>query len=280
MDLSDKLKGCFSPFKKKGESTPLPCGKCPYCRNKRINQWIFRLKWHAKYSNSAIFVTLTYDNEHVPITPNRLMTLRRKDARLFFVRLRKYSGQTKDTPEKDRIKYYIVGEYGSKTHRPHYHAIIFNADVMQVEKSWKHGSIHVGSITSDSLAYTLKYINKQKDTKRHNRDDREMEFANISNGIGRQYTDNSKIVKRHKEQLYSKPFLTVDGYRLGIPRYYKDKMFTDEEKEMLAEHMKSIAEAEFDPLKAPMSRKEHEELLQYKKEKYRLMHKRAKGSQF
>ena len=87
---------CYFPFKKKGEDTPLPCGKCPYCLNRRANNWIFRLQQELKRADSALFVTLTYDNpplSHGFVRP----TVYKPDVQKFFKRLRKiprdYSNQ-------------------------------------------------------------------------------------------------------------------------------------------------------------------------------------------
>ena len=82
------------------------------------NQWSFRLREELKDSESAHFLTLTYDDEHIIITGNNEPTLYKRDVQLFLKSLRKL--------QKQKIKYYFVGEYGGKTDRPHYHAIIFN----------------------------------------------------------------------------------------------------------------------------------------------------------
>ena len=70
-------------------------------------------------SSSAYFVTLTYDNNHVPISEHGFPTLCKRDFQLFMKRLRFNTGV--------KIKYYVAGEYGSTNHRPHYHAVIFGA---------------------------------------------------------------------------------------------------------------------------------------------------------
>ena len=71
---------CLTPISLKQErknvSFPVPCGKCPDCVKKRTSQWSFRLRKQAEVSTSAYFITLTYDTEHVPITPNGFMTLK------------------------------------------------------------------------------------------------------------------------------------------------------------------------------------------------------------
>ena len=102
----------------------LPCGKCLPCRLNRTAEWTTRMLYELKSWRCASFVTLTYNDENLPIAENGRSTLVKKDVQLFMKRLRKYSGR--------ELKYYAVGEYGSveKTHRPHYHLIIFGFDAL------------------------------------------------------------------------------------------------------------------------------------------------------
>lgn len=55
-----------------------------------------------------------------------------------------------------------MGEYGSRTHRPHYHAIMFNVtNIDNLTRCWSHGSTHVGKVEDASIFYTLKYALKR-----------------------------------------------------------------------------------------------------------------------
>lgn len=122
------------------------------------------------------------------------MTLNKKDIQDFIKRLRQWQKN-----DASSIKYYAVGEYGGQTLRPHYHIIIFNADINFIEKSWsictnkklktfsKIGNIHYGSLTEASVGYTLKYISKAKQIPLHSNDDRVPEFSLMSKGLGINY---------------------------------------------------------------------------------------------
>ena len=135
------------------ESIPVNCGKCPSCIKRRTSQWSFRLRKEALRSISAHFVTLTYDTENVPLTKRGYMTLNTRDMELFFKKLRK-----QEDKRGVKIKYFYVGEYGGKTNRPHYHAIIYNADVNNIDKTWDKGQTHFGEVNGASIGYSLKYI--------------------------------------------------------------------------------------------------------------------------
>lgn len=167
---------CFSPYmvrdKKNNTQVLVPCGRCAHCTSRRISQWSFRLMQQDKVSQSAHFITLTYANQHVPISSNGFPSLRKRDVQLFFKRLRK--GST------GNIKYYVCGEYGGKTDRPHYHAIIFNADVAKIGASWQLGHCHYGNVTGASVGYTLKYMSKGPWRPKHERDDRAPQFSLMS----------------------------------------------------------------------------------------------------
>ena len=113
-----------------------PCNACENCLKRRVSNWSFRLMQQAKTSYSAYFVTLTYDNNTVPITKNGFMGLRMDDVQRFFKRLRKahdqYDRRIREQTGKDftrKLSYYCVGEYGGRGDRPHYHVILFNAEL-------------------------------------------------------------------------------------------------------------------------------------------------------
>lgn len=129
-------------------------------------------------SDSAQFITLTYDTKHVPITKNLFMSLRKRDVQLFMKRLRFMHGPLKDGQKP--IKYYVAGEYGGRTLRPHYHIILFNADLKHIQSAWDLGQVHYGTVTDASVGYTLKYISKPGRIPLHRNDDRVPEFALMS----------------------------------------------------------------------------------------------------
>lgn len=160
----------------------VPCSKCLNCKKRRVSGWSFRLMQQLKISQSARFITLTYDTNHVPITKRGFMSLDKTDFQKFIKRLRK--------AQKDvgNIKYYAVGEYGGRTMRPHYHAIIFNADVKLIQPAWSLngidiGMVHYGEVNEATIGYTLKYISKASKVPLHRNDDRVKEFSLMSKDL-------------------------------------------------------------------------------------------------
>jgi len=180
----------------------ISCGRCPGCNKKRASVWGFRLEKEGEQSLSSLFVTLTYDTATVPITRNGFMTLHKKPAptkkckhpsdhiQLFFKRLRKIHSKH-DYGKLYPIRYYVAGEYGDNNSRPHYHVILFNSNEQDILNAWvepetqkAYGTIYFGTVTGASIAYSLKYISKQKRIPMHVRDDRRKEFAYMSKGLG------------------------------------------------------------------------------------------------
>ncbi|MBA7641604.1 hypothetical protein ES703_49289 [subsurface metagenome] len=95
------------------------------------------------------------------------------------------------------VRYYGVGEYGNKTMRPHYHAILFGVDAVEAEhylkKTWKLGFIYASEGNAERFAYTAQYCAKKMTTEGH-RDlgNLRPEFARMSlkPGIGADMTQH------------------------------------------------------------------------------------------
>lgn len=225
---------CLTPFTAKTKdmtrpNIPVPCGKCPECVARRTSAWSFRLMQEDKNSSMSQFITLTYDTQNVPITKAGYMSLDKRGIQLFFKRLRKLNASSESS-----IKYYMCGEYGSKTMRPHYHIILFNCRIETIQAAWDVGRVHYGTVSGASVGYTLKYLCKPKRIPMHTNDDRQPEFSLMSKGLGRNYL-TPQIVRWHKADLDNRVYVNLeDGKKASMPRYYKDKIYTDQERKRIA----------------------------------------------
>ncbi|WNK12759.1 MAG: replication initiator protein [Microvirus sp.] len=141
----------------------LPCGKCVGCRLDRSYMWALRCMHEAQLYDRSLFVTLTYDDEHVP------RSLRYADFQLFMKRLRKQVGA---------VRFYMAGEYGSRLWRPHFHALLFGCSFSDGElisegggnklyvsatlsRIWGKGFVSFGEVTYDSARYVAGYCMKK-----------------------------------------------------------------------------------------------------------------------
>lgn len=217
------------------DSVSVPCGRCPVCLKRRADGWAFRLMQQDKLSHNSVFLTLTYSTDHVPFTERGFMNLNKKDVQLFFKRLRKRVGNSynSNTP----IRYYVCGEYGSKRYRPHYHAIIFNcppaADILS---AWHLGECYFGDVSGASVSYVLKYMCKPKRIPLHANDDRQPEFSLMSKRLGANYLTD-EISEWHHADMLNRLHLTLkDGRKVAMPRYYKEKLYSEADKELIAQY--------------------------------------------
>lgn len=238
---------CWSPYELKekhphtGETQTVPCGKCVPCKKRIISSWSFRLVQHGKQWPTCHFVTLTYDNAHVPFSPARYMTLNKKHVQDFMKRLRKRQSQP--------CSYFFVGEYGSKYMRPHYHALIYNADPADIVAAWRvpvlnHagkklyldgelvtkpiGNVFFGTVSEASIGYCLKYIMKDAKVPMHRNDDRVPEFRLMSRGLGLNYI-TLETIEWHRADINNRMYVPVgNGKKAAMPRYYKDWIYPDD----------------------------------------------------
>ena len=203
----------------------VPCGKCIECLKLRVNSWFVRLMNEQKHSDSSLFLTLTIDDENLEYSEDWQPQLCYRDVQLFIKKLRKQNAKH----TKNKIKYFAVGEYGSLTARPHYHLIIFNVhDRKDIEKCWTLGNIHIGKMEPASTYYTLKYALKRATKIKKTDDLRTVEKAIMSRGLGINFL-TEKMVNFYKDDV-SRGIILEDGKKLPLPRYYRDKIFTNSEK--------------------------------------------------
>lgn len=201
------------------------CGRCFECLKKKANQWAFRFAQQMKDCNvyKPLFVTLTYDDDSLTYACSEKATLVKKDLQLFHKRLRE---KERRSGNMLKLIYYSVGEYGSVSERPHYHCLLLNvSNENHVKDCWSYGIVHFGTAEPASIAYTMKYAQKKVTIVD---DDRQKEFAVMSKGIGSSYCNSVQVLNFHKKTLDSCVYMP-GGIRVSMPRYYKDKIFDEEE---------------------------------------------------
>jgi hypothetical protein len=145
---------CLYPQLNK-DGTTFFCGKCVGCRQRHQSGWALRVMLESTLWPSSLFVTLTYDENNLPLTADFEPTLSVRDIQLFFKRLRKTLGRT--------IRYFGSGEYGPTGGRPHYHLVIFNVYPEEEEiiwKAWNNGFITTSELTPQRANYAAKYTLK------------------------------------------------------------------------------------------------------------------------
>lgn len=162
----------------------IPCGVCIGCRLENSKQWAIRMMHEYQEHDQTCFITLTYNEEHLPLNEVGTPTLWKRDHQLFIKRLRRHVDKVKPQ-HKNKIKFFLCGEYGDENARPHYHAIIFGWDFKDKEvRTYNHrkepiftsktltrlwsdnegnekGYSTIGAVSFDSAAYVARYVTKK-----------------------------------------------------------------------------------------------------------------------
>lgn len=224
---------CTSPYPVYGYASKsnlyVPCGHCTACRIKRTSEWSLRLMNELPYwNNEAVFLTLTYDEEHLP----KDYSLNRRDLQLFWKRLRKDLDC-----ENRKIKYYACGEYGDTFSRPHYHSIVFGLryneeDRKLVKANWtlcdplrfdydnrSRKERGFAPVSPDDIRYVCGYVQKKYNGVMAEQvyGSRLPPFSVCSRGLGLEFA------KENKERLENGE-ITFRGHNVSIPRYYFKKL--------------------------------------------------------
>lgn len=217
---------CTAPYKDK-EGNLFPCGQCMPCKINRTREWTFRLlQEYDAFHQKGLFITLTYDDEHLPDN----LSLRKRDFQLFMKRFRKrLNGRF--------IRYFACGEYGLKRGRPHYHAIIFNVDMFDKQDiidSWPYcdwnalmydprgrGQKAIAYVSHDSIRYVCGYVQKKiygKGKDYYTNQGIEPPFQLQSQNLGLSY------LEKNVENILINKGVPYKGQIIPIPRYYKKKI--------------------------------------------------------
>ncbi len=244
---------CISPINietPKGRKN-VPCGRCAFCLVNKQKDWAFRLNQEMKVSESAHFVTLTYDEECLPFGETD-PTLDKRDTQLFIKQLRNHTRahfkqalkrmpknilkQFNETEIK-AIRYYLIGEYGPETNRPHYHAILFNVlpEVMtKLDIIWDRGHVSVAPVNQARINYVTKYLISSKVGDQERWTGKQKDFATMSRkpGIGANYIIGKE---QYHTDTRKTQIRTNDGKTQRMPEYYKQKLFTEAEREDMAQ---------------------------------------------
>lgn len=157
--------------------TPFPCGQCLPCRINRRRIWTHRLMLEHLCSSDAVFLTLTYRDEDLPDDA----MLCKRDLQRYIKNVRNYYRASR------RVRYYACGEYGERTHRPHYHAILFGVhehEASAISQLWPYGGVAVGTVTPESIQYVAGYVCKKLSKKDDPKCAKEFAIMSLKPGIG------------------------------------------------------------------------------------------------
>jgi hypothetical protein len=231
-DVLESYRFDLPPPKEKNlyEKVQVRCDKCDKCLKVKSNEWAVRCAMEIAMHDKNSFLTLTYDEG------NHDESLRPEHMTKFIKRVRNHLTKH-NIPQK--IRYYQCGEYGTKTHRPHHHVLLFgyefpdmtmffknsNGDKLYtseiLNKLWPYGHCTIGEANLATAIYTAGYIGKKIYGKK------DANGTLISGGSkNTNYTkvdyETGEIIELHKEYA---TMSTANGLGYSYFQKYKTDMF-------------------------------------------------------
>jgi len=199
--------------------------------------WSIRIQHEAQLYDTSLFLTLTYDEQKQDyIGPS----LKYRDIQLFMKRMRKKFKGVAPGPKGDfPLRFFVAGEYGEHTGRPHWHMVLFNmwfkdqklwmnGDYVseELEGLWKLGNCTLGSVTPGRASYVAGYVNK-KAAAQHPRYERMDWWTGELISVRPEFHEQSSRpgigywwYEKYQRDLFPHDFAVSDGKRWKPPVYY------------------------------------------------------------
>lgn len=210
----------------------LPCGRCIGCKLERSRQWAMRCMHEASLHKQNCFITLTYRDEDLP-----------DRSQLEYAPFQRFMKRLRKAYAPDHVGFYMCGEYGSHTWRPHFHACLFNCDFPDkrlisssdqiklytsptLERLWPYGLSSIGALTFESAAYVARYCVQKRtgsisqfwyartDAKGPYLLNPEFNHMSLKPGIGRDFAN------KWFKDIYTFDQVIVNGHACAPPKYY------------------------------------------------------------
>ena len=226
----------------KNHSSPSPpdlyidvgCGKCEYCQKRRLNDYRIRLNYELAEHPNSLFVTLSFCDDALEEYKQDYNLA----VRQFLDALRKHFGKN--------IRHWFICEFGTEHGRPHYHGLLFDIPYIpfeEFESLWNRGNgkrrnidkddfvgyyrkprgiIWIDSVRETTVNYLVKYM-----TKDYNPNVIPPRVLS-SRGIGLGYLTEFNISLHNGK--YKKPYISYRDYNVPLPQYYKNKIYSAEDK--------------------------------------------------
>ncbi len=225
----------------------VPCGQCIGCRLEKSRQWAMRCVHEASLYDDNCFITLTYNDECLPVSGS----LDKKAFPKFMKRLRRRF-------DSQRIRFYHAGEYGDRFGRPHYHALLFGFDFPDkypwsvrsdfpvwrsevLDSLWPDGQSEIGSVTFESAAYIARYVVKKVTGEKADAYYSvvtelgevvpiQPEYSTMSRrpGIGKAWYED------FKSEVYPRDEVVMRGKLMKPPRFYDGQYELEDPRSMAA----------------------------------------------
>lgn len=209
----------------------VPCSRCEACLERRRLDWFVRLKIEHQHSVCSYFVTLTYDEAHLPVTydddDREVLHFDKPEIQRFLKRLRGRLSPTK-------FRYFLISEYGENTYRSHYHIHFFFPELIDqdcflgiLDSCWTQGGVHIEESVDGTMNYVCGHVQFINDVPPGY--DRPFSLSSRNPGIGAQLLEN--YIKISSQSDVSYLYFDEEGRKFNLPRYYRDRIYTLKSKD-------------------------------------------------
>lgn len=214
------------------------CGWCKECRAKIARDWMIRLCEEIKDRKNGKFVTLSLSVESIIELEKDIYKTKFRgisenigetDVNLlaaFAVRrwTERFRKKNKKAP-----RHFLITELGhTSSERIHLHGIIWEEE-KEITNSWKYGNIYIGEwVDERTINYITKYITKIDEVHEGYK-----QATFVSKGIGKNYIERNKHIHKFKGEETQTKYKMKNGTNVELPRYYKEKLWNEEEREYL-----------------------------------------------
>lgn len=227
---------CKHPIEKRPGQF-VPCGCCVACRINETTDWSIRALYELHDFDNASFVTLTYNEENYP-----------KDCSVHKEVLADWWDSFQHTVKREKgfsPRIFSCGEYGSRTGRAHYHAILYglnpdpfdknNIDRRLIANSWKYCNKEmfdwnrfefnknaINFCNRETIQYVAGYIQKKLKSyqakEAYEKNGLQAPFKLASKKLGLNFALEQKDIIRENN------FCVYNGFRVRVPRYFREKL--------------------------------------------------------
>lgn len=208
---------------------PVKCGKCMECMKAKSREWQVRLQEEIKNEEiNKYFVTLTFSNESIKeLGKNIKLEGYNRDNEIAKIGVRRFLERWRKKYKKS-IRHWLTTELGHNgTENIHLHGILMTNEIKEdIEKIWGYGYVWIGDyVNAKTINYIVKYVHKV--------DIKHTEYIPrilTSSGIGNKYKGT---INKYKGKETKEYYRLNNGHKINLPVYYRNKIYTEEEKEKL-----------------------------------------------
>lgn len=212
---------------------PVGCQDCMECRKQKARNWSVRLQEEIRHDKNGTFVTLTLNNESVIELAATIEGIDgyERDNEIATIAVRRFLERWRKKYKKS-VKHWLITELGHNgTENIHLHGIIFSKNAEDIKNIWKYGYVYIGEyVNNRTINYCVKYSTKIDELHKEYR-------AKIltSAGIGSQYINryDASLNKYKENGETNEIYRTTQRKKLSLPIYYRNKIYTDEQREKL-----------------------------------------------